>query len=115
MASHTMDLTPEAQKTLDELQAKRAQPSITTTDGAGKILPLIPGGKVPDSQSVALLKDFVKKVEAGEIMEFVVVAVKPDHAGAELVFSHNPPSKATWALVGAMHTVTNVLARTISG
>ncbi len=110
-----MDLTPEEQKQYDALKAKYAQPSVTTTDSSGNIFQLITGGKKPDNQSVALLKDFVKKVEAGEIMEFVVVAVKPDHTGAELVFSSKPPAKATWAIVGAMKAVTDVLARTITG
>ena len=56
-----MELTPEEQRMLNALETKRAAASVTTTDSSGNIFQLIPGGKKPDNQSVALLKDFVKK------------------------------------------------------
>lgn len=109
-----MALTPDEEETLRRLQQKQTEASITTTDAEGNVRSLfaIPGGKQADPENIARLRAFVKKVESGEIQQFISVGLRPDGVNIDITYSH---AKPTFGMIGALETARAFFVRAILG
>ncbi len=65
-----MALTPDEQKTFDELQRKATEPEIRVGE---KVIRLIPGGKRDDTPIVEKLRQILRDAEAGRYEDFVFI------------------------------------------
>jgi len=109
-----MALTPDEAELLRRLQQKQTEASVTTTDMDGNVRPLfaIQGGKQADPENIARLRAFLKKVESGEIQQFVGVGLRPDGVNLDIIYSH---ARASFEMIGALKTASAYLMRAILG
>src|SRR5258706_8125082 len=97
-----MTLTPDEERLLELLQKKQTAASVTTSAGDGNVFQLIPGGKLNESPDVTYLRTFLRKVESGEVTQFVAVGLKADGINVDAAYSHQ---KASFAMLGALDVI----------
>lgn len=102
-------MSPDEEKLLTLLLKKQEEEARAT---GAPVLRLIQGDKPPDSGAAVQLREFLRKVENGEIQQFEIIGLAPGGLNLDARHSH---TKSSFEMLGAQLVTLLLRVRSILG